>query len=58
MFEAQLGRNPYPLWKGIVWARTLVKTGCGWRIGGNGRNVKIWEDNWILARENSLLSYG
>ncbi|XP_018474023.1 uncharacterized protein LOC108845291 [Raphanus sativus] len=33
-------------WRGILAGREILKKGLGWSIG-NGRNIKVWSDNWL-----------
>ena len=33
-------------WKSILHGRDLLKEGGWWRIG-NGKQIKVWEQNWI-----------
>jgi hypothetical protein len=35
-----------PFWKGVLWAAQAVKMGYAWKVG-NGRKIKIWEDQWF-----------
>ena len=35
-------------WKSILSARDVIRKGMVWRIG-NGRNVQIKEDKWLLG---------
>ena len=48
--EAQLGKRPSYIWRRILAAREVIKEGYRWVIG-NGRNVHIWNDRWILVAE-------
>ena len=48
--EAQLGKRPSYIWRRILAAREVIKEGYRWVIG-NGRNVHIWNDRWILVTE-------
>ncbi|XP_048620189.1 uncharacterized mitochondrial protein AtMg00310-like [Brassica napus] len=37
-------------WRGILAGREIIKRGVGW-IVGDGRNIKVWEDNWLSTTE-------
>lgn len=48
-FTAGLGRNPSPIWRGLFWAKDLIKSGSGWRVG-SGDKINIWKDNWLQGQ--------
>lgn len=35
-----------PYWRGLIWGRTLLQLGLGWKVGG-GPQITIREDNWL-----------
>lgn len=41
----------YLKWKSILWAKSLLEAGLGWRIG-NGCTCSIWSSNWIPRDTN------
>ena len=44
-------------WKSIISARDVIRKGMVWRIG-NGQNVRIEEDKWLLGNSNCpIISY-
>lgn len=43
------------LFKGMMWAANASKIGYKWGIG-DGRKVRIWEDNWI-GNSNLAIQY-
>ncbi|KAL4366884.1 hypothetical protein GQ457_05G001920 [Hibiscus cannabinus] len=47
--SAQLGSTPSYTWRSIYSAKGLLEKGLGWRIG-NGRDVSIWNDSWLLVK--------
>ena len=44
--EAELGSNPSYIWRSILAAQNMIRSGARWRIG-NGSNVRIWGDPWL-----------
>jgi len=45
--QASLGYNPSFTWRSILQARHEVIDHAGlWKIG-DGRNIRIWSDNWL-----------
>jgi hypothetical protein len=38
--------NPSSTWTTISHGLELLKKGVIWRVG-NGRNIRVWRDNWI-----------
>ena len=44
--EAELGSNPSYIWRSILAAQNMIRSGARWRIG-NGSNVRIWGDPWF-----------
>ena len=41
------GYCPSYLWRSLCQATTLLSKGLCWRVG-NGRSIRIWNDNWII----------
>ncbi|GLT41227.1 hypothetical protein SLA2020_153080 [Shorea laevis] len=37
------------VWRGVIANLSILKMGSTWRIG-NGRDVRIWRDNWLPSR--------
>ena len=44
--EAKLGSNPSYIWRSILAAQNMIRSGARWRIG-NESNVRIWGDPWL-----------
>ncbi|KAG2293266.1 hypothetical protein Bca52824_039935 [Brassica carinata] len=42
-------------WRSIIQAQKLLKTGSKW-IVGNGKDIRVWEDNWIKTKPSSPAS--
>jgi hypothetical protein len=49
-------KNPSPTWSSIVHGLNLLKEGLIWQIIGDGRKVRIWQDNWLLRKEELKFS--
>ncbi|PON42287.1 hypothetical protein TorRG33x02_336040 [Trema orientale] len=45
--DAPLGCNPLYIWHSLIWGRDMLSQGLRWQIG-NGNNVRIWADPWML----------
>ncbi|XP_024199817.1 uncharacterized protein LOC112203016 [Rosa chinensis] len=45
-WEAELGDSPSFSWRSIIQGRSTLHAGVKWRIG-DGRQVHIWQDNWV-----------
>jgi hypothetical protein len=50
--EAQIGNGASYTWRSIIHSRWILKKGCYWTIG-NGDQVNIWNDNWLLNQNGS-----
>ncbi|CAL1410909.1 unnamed protein product [Linum trigynum] len=50
VLEAEKGRNPSLVWRGLIEAQELIKKGYRWRVG-NGESIDIWLDRWIPSSE-------
>lgn len=48
MLEARVRPKPSLIWRSLCSSFDLVKEGSYQRVG-NGHNIKIWKDKWILA---------
>ncbi|CAL1392116.1 unnamed protein product [Linum trigynum] len=46
ILEAKVGWRPSYVWRSLMRAQDLLKTGCRWGIG-TGEEVHIWRDRWI-----------
>lgn len=46
ILEADVGKNPSPLWKSLMWGKDLLSKGIRYRIG-NGKLTKMFLDPWI-----------
>ena len=53
--ESSLGYSGSYSWSSIWSSKALIKEGVVWRIG-NGSQVKIWEDPWIVDEGGRFLS--
>lgn len=53
--DASLGYSSSFSWKSIWSSKALVKEGVVWRVG-NGTNINLWEDPWILDEEGHFLT--
>lgn len=42
------------IWKGLRWAQELIFKGSYWELG-DGQNINIWKDPWILGLPNQTL---
>ncbi|XP_021741763.1 uncharacterized protein LOC110707975 [Chenopodium quinoa] len=51
ILEAALGPLSSYSWKSLWSSKALVKEGMLWRVG-NGRNIKIWSDPWLIDDES------
>jgi hypothetical protein len=47
ILQATRGRQPIYEWQSIQQAIEIINKDSCWKIG-NGQNVKIWEDNWLI----------
>jgi hypothetical protein len=45
--EAGIGNNASFIWRGLISTQDLIRKGTRWKIG-NGNNVRIWGDSWLL----------
>jgi hypothetical protein len=51
ILQATQGSQPSYAWQSIHQAIEVIKKGSCWRIG-NGQNIKIWEDNWLISQSS------
>lgn len=49
--EASLGSVGSYSWRNSWGSKSLVREGVLWRVG-NGTNIKIWDDLWVLNGES------
>lgn len=47
--KSSLDSNPSYAWRGITKAKPWLLQGYRWSIG-NGENVSIWQDKWVLCQ--------
>lgn len=45
--EARVNANSSYVWKSITASWGVIQKGVRWQVG-NGRNIHIWQDNWVL----------
>jgi hypothetical protein len=50
--QANKGQKASYSWQSIIKARWILKKGCCWLIG-NGKDINIWEDNWLHPQGSS-----
>jgi hypothetical protein len=53
VLEAKLGNRPSFAWRSIMAAQSTLKQGLTWRVG-NGRDIKVWGDQWIDNNPNFI----
>ncbi|XP_024163967.1 uncharacterized protein LOC112170934 [Rosa chinensis] len=53
-WEAELGDSPSFSWRSILQGRPVLKAGVQWCIG-DGTQVNIWNDRWILDCQQYLI---
>ncbi|CAL1387047.1 unnamed protein product [Linum trigynum] len=57
ILEAKIGWRPSYVWRSLMGAQDLLKSGCRWRIG-SGEEVYIWKDKWVPGLDNfQVFSY-
>ena len=44
--KAKLGSNPSYVWRSIIAAQKLIRSGARWHIG-KGDRVNIWSEPWL-----------
>ena len=44
--EATVGRRPSYLWRSIMAAQHIVRSGVRWRVG-NGQKIRVWSNKWL-----------
>lgn len=44
-FYSQVQKNCSFLWRSLVAGQVLLKSSCRWRVG-DGKNIKLWKDDW------------
>jgi len=44
-------------WRSILKGRDVIIKGVVWRVG-DGKQIRIWGDNWLLAKITSPVIYG
>ncbi|KAG5010917.1 hypothetical protein JHK87_019432 [Glycine soja] len=52
--EAQIGSNPSYVGRSIMAVKDITLHGTIWRIG-NGRQVRVWRDKWIVDAADNML---
>ncbi|KAA3474504.1 reverse transcriptase [Gossypium australe] len=52
--SARLGSYPSFTWRSILGARHILEEGLSWRVG-NGEEINIWNDAWILEPGNGRI---
>ncbi|XP_052477251.1 uncharacterized protein LOC128032614 [Gossypium raimondii] len=50
----KVGSYPSFTWRSICSARDLISDGILWHVG-NGASINIWNDPWLLGRENNRI---
>ena len=53
--DASLGYSSSYSWRSIWSSKSLLKEGLVWRVG-NGVNIKLWEDPWVVDEEGRFLT--
>lgn len=44
--KADLGSKPSPYWRALIWGKSLLDRGLGWKVG-NVININLRNDNWL-----------
>lgn len=55
LLEADMGKNPSYVWRGLVTALEAVKAGARRRIG-NGDDTFIWSAPWLPDSVNGFIN--
>lgn len=50
-----VGRNPFHLWRNLIWGRKVLEQGVLWWIGDE-TFIKIYKDAWMLNSGSSKVS--
>lgn len=53
--NSKLGYSPSFIWRSITEAKQILLDGIRWRIG-NGRNIQIMGQPWLMGDENPFIS--
>lgn len=46
--QAETGSRPSPYWRDLLWGRSLLTKGLGWKVG-DGTQIDIKNDNWLMG---------
>uniref|UniRef100_A0A803LSC1 Reverse transcriptase zinc-binding domain-containing protein n=1 Tax=Chenopodium quinoa TaxID=63459 RepID=A0A803LSC1_CHEQI len=54
VIRANRGHDPSFVWRSIWNAKGVFPDGMVWKVG-DGRDIKVWEDNWLVKEEGPII---